>query len=218
MPLVLKDGEGKDVTLPVDKVEDIATLQADAAKVGDLNKQIEELKKSQNPDWPAVRAQIANLERDLDTAKKTPPPAAVPAVAAVGVDENKATELGKKAAEEVLANQRAKDVETEKDRLVAELSQGDANRKKVIEEKYKELTGGQTITDPAVMKEKLKDAEFLASRTRNSAGNGFDRASGGSPGGSPQRQIGGKDIEHGADLARKMGYTPKTADVSKLIK
>lgn len=214
MGMKVTDDDGNEIELPVDKVEELASLKEQAGKVTDLTTQIEELKKGQNPDWPSVRAQTKKLEADLKVAqdKLTAAGEKPPVV----VDETKAKELSKTTAEEVVAASEAKKVEVRRDKLIKELAGGDDNKVKVIKEKYDQLTGGRKITDDEEMQAFLTDAQFLANKNKSGGGSTFDKVNGGSMGRTADRTVDSQSVEHGANLAGQMGYRPKS-DVNKLV-
>lgn len=212
MPITLKDDQGNSVELPVDKVEDVKGLAEKANRVTTLEKDLEEAKKGVHPEWPATRAKIDKLEKDLEEARKSAGQPPVGGGQPGAVDEAKAKEISKQAAGEALAEQNAKQVTAKRDKLLNELSGGDENTKKVILEKYTQLTGNRVISDEDEMRSALKDAHFLANKNKNGAGNQFDKVvgNGGSGSSGPNRDSSKSSIEHGASLATRMGYQPKS--------
>ena len=226
MGLKVTDESGNQIELPVDKVEDLATLKERADKAEQLEKDI-------NPDWKTARQKmtdqettiktssqrIADLERDLAAAK-----AGGGQQGGQGGQGNGGTALtpeeidrrSETKAEEVFNKKEVARIEKVRETLLEELSGGDVTRKKTIDEKYKELVGGRTDLSEEEMKQKMDDAEFLVNRNRNGGGSTFNRVSGGgAPGGQINRSNTGQR-EKAVSHLQSAGFRFK-GDPQKLI-
>lgn len=218
MGLKVTDESGNQIELPVDKVEDLATLKERADKVEQLEKDI-------NPDWKTARQKmgeqetviktsnerIADLMKQLDDAKKGSGQqnSATPPLTAEEIDAR-----SKKNAEAVYDEKQGTELEKNRQKLLTKLAGGDEQRKKAIDEKYKELIGGRTNLTAEEIESKMDDAEFLVNRHRT--GNStINRINGGAPNGGVDRANAGQREKAVSNL-EAMGYRFK-GDKSKLI-
>lgn len=217
--MVLQDDKGNKVELPVDKVEDIVALQEQAkgaetlkSELAKANEALELAKKGGGNERgiPAMREHIKNLEKMLkDKGGEVKPFEETPAVTPEMMQET-----ARKTYEEGEANK----VESRRQTYLNDLSGGDENKKKVIEEKFKLLSGGRKISNQDEMIVLMGDAAHLANRTATGGSRSpAQQASSGDPSGMPRRSVGTADRERGAQLASAFGYKFK-GDPSKLTK
>lgn len=202
MPETIKLADGTEREVPT--ADEISALNEKAGKVDELEKQVK-------PDWRKAREKMEKQEKLLKEK-------------GVNIDENgdpiTPPPTGEKIREEaasVYEEKEAEKVEGARKLMLDNLAGSDENKKKVIEEKFKLVSGGRKITDHSEMTRLMNDAYWLANKT--STGNPINpvhHAASGDPSGAPQRTAGTGNRERGAEIAEALGYRFK-GDKNKLI-
>ncbi len=154
-----------------------------------------------------LREHTKNLEKQLRDKGGNPAP--MPGEA---VDPADIVKQSTEAAQNVVQANETKRLEKYRDKKIAELSGGDENKKKVIEEKFNRATGGRPLTDETEIDSFIQDAAFLANKTKDVGLNNPIFKSGGEPVGVPIR--GNSETRaRGAEIAKEFGYEVKHKEI-----
>lgn len=200
--IVLKDGSEREV-LTADEQKDLSEKAANAAEA-------EESSKKHGVAVVNQRNHIKNLEKQLKEKGVDVKPLEGESLSADDI-----VRRSEEAARNVVQQNEISKLGQHKEKVLNNLSGGDENRKKVIEEQFARLTKDRVINDPKELEGWLEDAAVLSNKNRDSrVGSSGAGRSNGEPTGTPIRGN-SATRSRGIEIAQAFGYTPKNKDLNK---
>jgi hypothetical protein len=198
MPITYYDEEGNAVELPVESVEEITTLKTSAEE---LKQKVEKYEGDEN--YKGLRTAREKAEEDATKSRELLKKHGIdPENPEGALNEDRVKNI---AQETVLATKQA-EVEAEKEHLLDQISGGDNNKRKALQAKLSEITGGQKFSDIATLTQKLQDASYLLNRGREEEPSMMNKINTPLTGGGPKRKEDIKNRSKAVEALNAFGY------------